>query len=62
MKTALIIAFALSTVTAFAGAKVSREARKEAMTSCKAEGKTKKDLKLCIKAKLNSAAEAAPAK
>ena len=65
MKNALIIALALSTVTAFAGTKVSKEARKEAMTACKAEGKTKKALKSCVKEKLHSqtaaVSEAAPA-
>jgi hypothetical protein len=65
MKNALIIALALSTITAFAGTKVSKEARKEAVTACKAEGKTKKDLKSCVKAKLAApiaSTEAAPVK
>lgn len=70
MKNALIIAaLTLSTVTAFAGTKVSKEARKEArkvaVTACKAEGKTKKELKSCVKAKLHATtaavSEVAPA-
>jgi len=66
MKNTLIIAaLALSTVTAFAGTKEARkEARKEAVTACKAEGKTKKELKSCVKAKLHATAavsEVAPA-
>lgn len=66
MKNALIIAaLTLSTVTAFAGTKVSKEARKEAMTACKAEGKTKKEMKSCVKTKLHATtaavSEVAPA-
>lgn len=55
MKNALVIALALVSVTAFAGTKVSKEARKAAVESCKAEGKTKKDLKACVKEKVSAA-------
>lgn len=64
MKNALLIALTLTSVAAFAGPKASKEARKEAFAACKAEGKTKKDLKACVKAKLATpaaeATEAAP--
>jgi hypothetical protein len=72
MKNAIVIALALLSVTAFAGTKVTKEARKAAKEACKSEGKTsKKDLKACIKektaapapeAKVESAPTAAPAK
>ena len=60
MKNAIVIALALVSVTAFAGTKVTKEARKAAMEACKAEGKTKKELKACVKEK--TAAPAAEAK
>lgn len=52
MKNALMIALALTSISAFAGTKVPNNARKEASAACKAEGKTKKDLKNCVKEKL----------
>ena len=56
MKNVLIIALALLTVSAFAGTnkKASKAARKEAKAACTAEGKTKKQMKSCIKAKLQA--------
>ena len=51
MKNAIVIALALVSVAAFAGTKVTKEARKAAVEACKAEGKTKKDLKACVKEK-----------
>lgn len=60
MKNAIVIALALVSVSAFAGNKVTKEARKAAMEACKAEGKVKKELKACIKEK--TAAPAAEAK
>jgi hypothetical protein len=60
MKNAIVIALALVSVAAFAGTKVTKEARKAAVEACKAEGKTKKDLKACVKEK--TAAPAAEAK
>lgn len=62
MKNALVIALALVSVTAFAGTKVSKEARKEAVAACKAEGKTKKELKSCVKGKLAAPATQEAAK
>ena len=54
MKNALLIALALTSVTAFAGTKINtKEARKAAFDTCKAEGKQKNDLKACVKEKLN---------
>lgn len=60
MKNAIVIALALVSVSAFAGTKVTKEAKKAAVEACKAEGKTKKDLKACVKEK--TAAPAAEAK
>lgn len=60
MKNAIVIALALVSVSAFAGNKVTKEAKKAAMEACKAEGKTKKELKACVKEK--TAAPAAEAK
>ncbi len=61
MKNAIVIALALVSVSAFAGAKVTKEAKKAAMEACKAEGKTsKKDMKSCVHEK--TAAPAAEAK
>ncbi len=57
--TLVILALALSTVTAFAGTKVNKEAKKAAIESCKSEGKTKNDLKSCVKEKLNHSASPA---
>ena len=58
MKNVLIIALALFTVSAFAGTNASKKAnkaaRKEAKAACTSEGKTKKEMKSCIKAKLNN--------
>ena len=64
MKNALLIARALVSVTAFAGGKkADHAAKKAAVEACKAEGKTKKELKACVKEKMAApAAEAAPAK
>ncbi len=59
MKNSLLIALALSlsTMTAFAGTKVNnKEARKAAVETCKSEGKSKTDLKTCVKEKLVHAA------
>ena len=52
MKNALMIALALGSISAFAGTKVPNNAHKEASAACKAEGKTKKDFKNCVKEKL----------
>ena len=61
MKNAIVIALALVSVTAFSNEhKVTKEAKKAAVEACKAEGKTKKDLKACVKEK--TAAPAAEAK
>ena len=62
MKNALLIALALTSVTAFAGTKATKAERKAAVEACKAEGKVKKELKLCVKEKLTApAAQAAAA-
>ena len=61
MKTLIVIALALVSVTSFAGAKVSKEAKKAAMEACK-DVKGKKEHKACMAEKLAAAnAEAAPA-
>lgn len=60
MKNAIVIALALVSVASFAGTKVTKAAKKEAMTACKAEGKKGKELKACVKEK--TAAPAAEAK
>ncbi|MBC7428681.1 MAG: hypothetical protein H7336_08735 [Bacteriovorax sp.] len=61
-KTLVILALALSSMSAFAGTKVNKEERKAAVESCKSEGKTKKDLKSCVKEKLHHSKESsAPA-
>ena len=60
MKFAIVIALALVSVSSFAANKVTKEAHKAAVEACKAEGKTKKDLKACVKEK--TAAPAAEAK
>ena len=70
MKTLLaVVAFSVCTVAAQAApaqgnagtpvkaqtvAKASHEARKEARKACKAEGKSGKDLKSCVKEKLKA--------
>ncbi len=58
MNKALIIVLALFTVSAFAGTNASKKARKgarkEAKAACISEGKTKKQLKSCIKSKLQT--------
>ena len=57
MKHVLIIALALFTVSAFAGnasKKATKAARKEAKAACTSEGKTKKEMKTCIKEKLKT--------
>ncbi len=59
MRNALLMALALTLSTAsFAGTKAhaSKEARKAAVEACKAEGKTKKELKSCVKEKLSAPA------
>ena len=56
MKNALIIALALTSISVFAGTKVTDAAKKEAIAACKAEGKTKKELKSCIREKLTAPA------
>ncbi len=61
MKNAIVIALALVSVSAFAGNKVTKEAKKEAMTACKAEGKKGKDLKACVKEKTMAPAAVAKA-
>ena len=66
MKNAIVIALALVSVAAFAGTKVTKEARKAAVEACKAEGKTKKEMKACVKEKTaapapEAKAETAPA-
>ncbi|AUN98937.1 hypothetical protein C0V70_12665 [Bacteriovorax stolpii] len=61
MKNALMIALALTSMTAFAGTKINREQRKVAVESCKAEGKTKNDLKACVKEKLGQPSATQPA-
>ncbi len=61
MKNALMIALALTSMTAFAGTKINREQRKVAVESCKAEGKTKNDLKACVKEKLGQPSVTQPA-
>jgi hypothetical protein len=66
MKNAIVIALALVSVAAFAGNKVTKEAKKAAMEACKAEGKTKKEMKACVKEKTSAPAaeakmESAPA-
>ena len=56
MRNALLMALALTLSTAsFAGTKAhaSKEARKAAVEACKTEGKVKKELKACVKEKLN---------
>ncbi|MBC7429977.1 MAG: hypothetical protein H7336_15290 [Bacteriovorax sp.] len=58
MKNALLIALALSSVTAFAGGKASKAERKAAMEACKSEGTAKKAMKSCVKAKLAAPATA----
>jgi hypothetical protein len=60
MKNAIVIALALVSVAAFAGTKVTKEAKKAAMEACKSEGKKGKELKSCVKEK--TAAPAAEAK
>jgi hypothetical protein len=65
MKNAILIALALTSVTAFAGMKATKAERKAAMEACKTEGTAKKAMKACVKAKLAApaaaATEAAPA-
>ena len=66
MKNAIVIALALVSVTAFSATKVTKEARKAAVEACKAEGKTKKEMKACVKEKTaapapEAKAETAPA-
>ena len=56
--TLVILALALSSMSAFAGVKVNKEEKKVAVESCKAEGKTKKELKSCVKEKLQHTKEA----
>lgn len=51
MKNAIVIALALVSVAAFAGTKVTKEAKKAAMEACKAEGKKGKEMKACVKEK-----------
>ncbi|MBC7711809.1 MAG: hypothetical protein H7177_00620 [Rhizobacter sp.] len=58
MKNALLIALALTSVTAFAGAKATKAERKAAMEACKSEGTAKKAMKSCVKAKLAAPATA----
>lgn len=56
MKNAILMALALTLSTGvFAGTKThaNKEARKAAVEACKAEGKVKKELKACVKEKLN---------
>ncbi|MFA6236207.1 MAG: hypothetical protein WC635_02675 [Bacteriovorax sp.] len=60
MKNAIVIALALVTVSAMAAGKPTKEQKQAAKEACTAEGKTKKDMKACVKAKL--AAPAAEAK
>ncbi len=60
MKNALLIALALTSVTAFAGTKASKSERKAAIEACKTEGTaTKKAMKACVKAKLAAPVAAA---
>jgi Na+-transporting methylmalonyl-CoA/oxaloacetate decarboxylase gamma subunit len=59
--TLVILTLALASMSAFAGTKVHKEERKAALESCKTEGKTKKELKSCVKEKLNHAKEAVAA-
>ena len=59
--TLVILALTLSSMTAFAGTKVNKEERKAAVESCKSEGKTKKELKSCVKEKLHASKEAVSA-
>lgn len=58
MKNALLIALALTSVTAFAAPKATKAERRAAREACKTEGKTKKEMKSCIKGKLASPATA----
>ncbi|MBC7711957.1 MAG: hypothetical protein H7177_01360 [Rhizobacter sp.] len=52
--TLVILALSLASVSAFAGTKVNKEERKAAVEACKSEGKTKKELKSCVKEKLHA--------
>ena len=58
MKNTLLFIIALSlSVASFAGTKSAhKDLRKAAREACKSEGKTKKELKSCIKEKLNAPA------
>ena len=58
MKNALLIALALTSVTAFAGTKATKAERKAAVEACKSEGTAKKAMKACVKAKLAAPATA----
>ena len=65
MRKILIVALALFTVSAFAGTNASKKARKanrkQAEAACLKEGKTaKKDLRSCVKMKLNKTSAAKP--
>lgn len=54
MKNALLIALALTSVTAFAAPKFTKAQKVAAKEACKTEGKTKKELKACVKGKLTA--------
>jgi predicted small lipoprotein YifL len=58
MKNVFMIVTLLASVSAFAGGhkKFPKEARQAAKEACKAEGKTKKDLRSCVKEKLHATA------
>lgn len=62
MRNALMIALALTSINAFAGEKLSanKELRRTAIEACKAEGKVKKDLKACVKERINQQQHTTP--
>lgn len=61
MKNAIVIALALVSVSAFAGPKMNKAAKKEAKMACKSEGKKGKELRKCIDEKVAAAAPTAEA-
>lgn len=61
MKNAIVIALALVSVSAFAGPKMNKAAKKEAKMACKSEGKKGKELRKCIDEKIAAAAPTAEA-
>ncbi|MBY0414986.1 MAG: hypothetical protein K2Q18_12525 [Bdellovibrionales bacterium] len=52
--TLLILTLALSSMATYAATNKNAEARKSAIETCKAEGKQKNDLKVCVKEKLHA--------